>query len=103
MKELRFALVFLLLLGFGVPPPGSTEDVPETPYDESETLPCESTPVFAIAMPEPLAETPASKRRVPLLWLVAPLRPGSRHLVDCAGSFRSSFVSINDLDLSLRC
>lgn len=104
MKESRSTLVLLLLLlGFGVSLPVSAEDVPETPYDESETLPCASTPVFSIAMLKPFAETPASQYRVPLLRLVAPKRLGSRHPGHWADLFRSSFIYITNLDRSLRC
>jgi hypothetical protein len=103
MKESRSALVVLLLLSFGVSLPVSTEDVPETPYDESETLPCESTPVFSIAMLEPFAETPASQCRVPVFRLVAPKRLGSRHPGHWADLSRSSFISITNLAHALRC
>jgi hypothetical protein len=33
--------------------------VPETAYDESESLPCESTPVVSIAAPKTVREEPA--------------------------------------------
>jgi hypothetical protein len=47
MKELRSALILLLLLGFGVSQAVRAEDAPETPYDESAALPYEGTPVFS--------------------------------------------------------
>jgi hypothetical protein len=47
MRVLHFALVllaiFALSISFAIP----TEDVPETPYDESEALPYEMTPPFS--------------------------------------------------------
>lgn len=52
MRNPRSALVLLLLLllGLGVSLAVPVEDVPETPYDESETLPYENTPVFSITV-----------------------------------------------------
>ena len=50
MRKPRSVLVLLLLVGLGVSLAVSVEDVPETPYDESETLPYESTPVFSITV-----------------------------------------------------
>lgn len=50
MKKSHSALVllvaFVLGLSFAVP----AEDVPETPYDESEALPYEITPLFSIVL-----------------------------------------------------
>jgi len=52
VRVLRSALVllaaFLLSLSFAVP----AEDVSETPYDESECLPYEGTPLFSIVAPQ---------------------------------------------------
>jgi hypothetical protein len=47
MRKPRSVLVLLLLLVFGVSLAVTAEDVPETPYDESETLPYESTPTLS--------------------------------------------------------
>ena len=51
MRRLRSVFVILLLLFdvFGVLP---AVDVPETPYDESEALPYEGTPLFSIVAPQ---------------------------------------------------
>jgi hypothetical protein len=52
MSKLRCILVmlaaFALSLSFVVP----ANDPPETPYDESEALPYESTPLFSITLQE---------------------------------------------------
>jgi len=48
-----FVLFLLLVLGVSLVVP--VEDVPETPYDESETLPYEGTPQSSIVVPESLA------------------------------------------------
>jgi len=47
MSRSRSVLVLFLVLVFGLSFTVPAEDIPETPYDESETLPCESTPVFS--------------------------------------------------------
>jgi hypothetical protein len=46
-----------VLLGFGVSLAVPAEDVPETPYDESEALPYEGTPVFSSLVPLVAART----------------------------------------------
>ena len=57
MRVLRSALVllatFTLSLSFAVP----TEDVPETPYDESELLPYEMTPLISVDLVQESAPT----------------------------------------------
>jgi len=53
MRKPRSVLVLLLLLVFGVSVVLPAEDVPETPYDESEALPYARTPLFSIALPQP--------------------------------------------------
>jgi hypothetical protein len=59
MRKLRCILVVLaalaVSLSFAVP----VEDDPETPYDESESLPYEGTPLFSIAVPETVVAAPA--------------------------------------------
>lgn len=57
MKDMRSILVFLVALFFGLSLAVPAEDVPETPYDESEVLPCESTPVFTTAVRTALLKT----------------------------------------------
>jgi hypothetical protein len=54
-----FIVIVALVLGasFAIP----AEDVPETAYDESESLPCERTPVFSITVSESVAEAPAAQ------------------------------------------
>ena len=54
---LRFALVLLVAVAIGLSLALPTEDVPETPYDESESMPYESTPSFSI-MPQESALSP---------------------------------------------
>lgn len=52
MRKPRFALILFELLGFGVFLAVPAEDVPETAYDESQSLPYESTPLFSIMLQE---------------------------------------------------
>jgi hypothetical protein len=57
MRRPCSVLVLLLLLVFGVSVVVPTEDVPETPYDESEALSYEGTPLSSIALPQPSGRT----------------------------------------------
>jgi hypothetical protein len=50
MREPRVVLILLVLMFFGLSLALPLEDVPETPYDESEALPYEGTPVFSIVV-----------------------------------------------------
>jgi hypothetical protein len=50
-------LVFCVLLSFGVSLAVPAEDVPETPYDESEAVPYEGTPAFSSVVPLAAART----------------------------------------------
>jgi len=52
MRRRCSILVFCVLLGFGMSLAVPAEDVPETAYDESETLPYNGTPLFSIAAPQ---------------------------------------------------
>ena len=47
MRKPRFALLFFVLLVFGLSLAVPAEDLPETAYDESEGLPYASTPLFS--------------------------------------------------------
>jgi len=49
MRKSRSIVALLLFLGFGTSLAVPAEDLPETAYDESETLPYESTPLFSTA------------------------------------------------------
>jgi len=46
-----FAILFLMVLALSLPLALPPEDVAETAYDESETLPYEVTPLASIAVP----------------------------------------------------
>jgi len=59
MRRASSILVLSVLLGFGVSLAVPAEDVPETAYDESESLPFESTPVVSMAAPKTFEEAPA--------------------------------------------
>ena len=67
MTKSRPALVLLIAVVLGVSVAVPAEDVPETAYDESESLPYESTSVFSSAVPKAVAQAPAVRNRVPLL------------------------------------
>jgi hypothetical protein len=102
MRKPRSALVFLLLLSFGVFLTVPAEDLPETPYDESAGLPYSGTPVFSIARLG-LSDRRAQAESNGSCWF------GCKHLAsragileNRAGSYRIS-VSLTIIDRSLRC
>jgi hypothetical protein len=95
-------LVFVALVlsvSFAVP----AEDVPETAYDESESLPCESTPVVSAAVPETVPEAPCLRPRASWLRLDSLRRPGAPHLENRKSWADPISASLIILDHSLRC
>jgi hypothetical protein len=55
MTHPRSVLVLFVVLVLGVSFAVPAEDIPDTAYDKSESLPCESTPVVSIALPKIVA------------------------------------------------
>lgn len=110
---LVFLAAVVLTLSFAVP----AEDVPETPYDESASLPYVSAPVVSLtvpeliakapevssAVPESVAEGPAARPRASRLRLGFVRRPGAQ---PCDRGTRWAYPvsdSLTILDHSLRC
>jgi type IV secretory pathway protease TraF len=56
MTQSRSVLVLLAALVLSVSFAVPAEDVPETAYDESESLPCGITPVVSVAAPKAVGE-----------------------------------------------
>jgi hypothetical protein len=100
MTKARSVLVVLAALSLGVCLAVLADDVPETTYDESESLPYECTQRFSVAAPEPLAEA-AALRACGSPLPSAALRLGAYcrgHKTSC--SFRISLII---LDHAMRC
>lgn len=55
MSNWRAGPVLIAALAVGLSLAIPAEDVPETAYDESESLPCETAPIFSIEPPQTLA------------------------------------------------
>jgi len=96
--------LFILFLGlvlsvsFVVP----AEDVFETAYDESESLPFESTSVFSVSRPETIAQAPAAG--ICASWArPINLRHGAQGLDHVTGWANPISDSLTILDRSLRC
>jgi hypothetical protein len=53
MRFLHHTLILFAALGLALSSALPADDVSETPYDESEARPYESTPLFSIATQEP--------------------------------------------------
>jgi len=100
-SRLVFVLFVAVVLGLSSVVP--TEDVPETAYDESESLPYAGTPIFSFAVPGAVVPVLVARRLVALSRLgslrnLCTLRfeqgRGCRHLI-CD--------SFTILDHTLRC
>ena len=103
MRRPCSVLILCVLLGFGVSLAVPAEDVPETPYDESETLPCEGTPLFSIAAPEAVAAAPAVLACVSPLGLDTVARRCESYWKHRAWATRPILDPLTILNRSLRC
>ena len=103
MTQSRSVLVvlaaFVLSLSFAVP----AGDVAETSYDESESLPWESTPVVSIAAPKTVEEAPAVRAGVPQLLRTSQKRLSVRRSDRWAESPCTVSHSLIILNHSFRC
>jgi hypothetical protein len=88
-----------VLLGFGVSLIAPAEDVPETAYDESETLPYVSTSIVSIAASK-VAPAPSGWSVVAVFQLASFKAVGSQHQASSPYPIGDSFTI---LDRSLRC
>lgn len=87
MRNLRSFLVLLVVVVFGVSLAFPAEDLPETPYDESETLPFESTPVYQAPLSGAIRQASAASivsgtRAVPGGEIRSPDRVASLTILD---------------------
>ena len=104
MRKLRSGFVLLLAIILGLSLAAVPEDVPETPFDESETPPYESTPLFSIVVLQVAAQAPEDG-----LTCVSPLRfPPLTELCGCRlqderVAAHPDSDSLTVLDCSLRC
>jgi hypothetical protein len=99
MRKPGSILLLCVLLGFGMSLIAPAEDVPETAYDESETLPYVSTSVVSVAAPKVVV--PALGERTADVFHFASLREfGSQHR---ASSSHPVCDSLTIFDRSLRC
>jgi len=103
MRRAYSILVLCVLLGFGVSLAVQVEDVQETAYDESESLPCESTPVVFIAAPKAVRDAPAMRPGASQLLrtsLSGPKVRGSDRWAELHCAVHSSLMILNH---SFRC
>ena len=103
MTRARSVLVLLIALVLGVFFAIPAADLPETAYDESESLPYEGTPVVSIAGPAIVAEKPAVR---PCEWRprFRSLRTADAQLVERGAGWAHPICdSLIILDRSLRC
>lgn len=72
MKRPGSILIFFILLVMGLSLTVPVEDVPETPYDESEPLPYEGTPLVSDMTPQAAASATHAVPRARVGQLAAP-------------------------------
>jgi len=103
MRKPRSVLVLLLLLVFGVSVVLPAEDLPETPYDESEALPYVGTLLFSIALPQPSGRIAKAQLNCASPFRFKPLATcGARSCKNYAESYCVP-VSVTIINHSLRC
>lgn len=102
MRRAGSILVLFVLLTFGAALAVPAEDIPETPYDESESLPYEATPLFSIALPQVAARTqvPVSSGH-PKLVTPSPFTPA--HVRDTIADRSVDQRALSALLCNVRC
>jgi hypothetical protein len=103
MSRSRPLLVLLTALVLSVYFAVPAEDVPETAYDESESLPYASTAVFSMAVPAAVVPAPVGRPLGPLPRLDSLRRLGTQRLDHRAASPYPICGSLAILDHALRC
>jgi hypothetical protein len=103
MIRLRSMLVLFVVLVLSVSFAVPAEDAPETAYDESESLPCESTPLVSMAVPEISATAPTVRLPASRWRLESPRRPGATERDNRKDRVYPSSDSLTILDHLLRC
>lgn len=104
MTPLRSILVVFVALILSVCFALPAEDVPETVYDESESLPCESTPAVSILAAEISVEVPTAVPGACRMLLVASQEERKAWQLDGEKSrVYASSDSLTILDHLLRC
>ncbi len=96
-------LVLLACLVLGLSSALPAEDSPDTAYDESESLPCESTPVFSMAVPETVPQALAVWIRLSQPGRGSPARPGAQRPERGTFQAYSISTSFTIFDRALRC
>jgi len=102
MRKPRCILVILLLSVFGVSLAVPAEDLPETAYDESETLPYEGTPQFLIVAPQASARMAKAELSFGFLDSLGRLNKRSRQAENITGLLVAS-DSLTIRNHSFRC
>ena len=104
MRNARSAIVFLVILTMGLSLSVLPDDIAETAFDESETQPYETTPLFSIVVRPVVARTAANGLTCvsPLRFAPVTGRGGCRRPYERVPAHPDS-DSLTILDCSLRC
>ena len=103
MTQSHSVLVLLVALVLSVSFAVPAEDAPETAYDESESLPCESTPVVSIAAPENTVKTSTVRPSASRLRFGSLTSSDTQKLAPRIGCAYPTSDSVAILEHSLRC
>jgi len=103
MSSSPSVLVLLVALVFSVSSAVPIEDDPVTPYDESESLPYESSPAVSLAEAEAAAPAPVVQPRVARIRRSCLRRAGAQCLEPRTGWACPICDSLTILNHTLRC
>ena len=104
MGTLRSALILAVALSLGESLAVPREDAPETAYDESESLPYETTPLFAVVAPRVIVRGPTTQSHAALKGLASLIGVSTQRIEYLPHSIRlTSQLPISIVDHSLRC
>ena len=103
MRRPSSILALFLLLAFGAFLAVPAEDIPETPYDESEGLPRESTPLFSGVVPQASARIAKAEANWNSLFRFGSLAKRSKRRCESDAGARWVPDHLTILNHSLRC
>ena len=103
MRRSRSVLVLIIVAVFGMSFAVPVEDDPETPYDESQSLPYESSPAVSVVEPEAAAPAPVGPPCVLSFRRVCLRRVKAQRLEQRAGPAYPICDSLTIFDHTFRC
>ena len=103
MRRPCSALILFVLLGFALSLEVPAEDMPETPYDESETLPYEVTPLLSNVAPQASSRPADEELGCGYMLCFNSLTQRCRHTYESRPQSHCVHDSLTMVNRSLRC